>query len=310
MMLRFICKQNIICICVLFLLMLSGLSSYSQSTNFKFFRKNLVECVVIKIDSIGDYYVIDAIESKGNFVTNLQDYDKYQIISKKVNCNVNLLQEKVVYEFNIMHLYPNETNSCQEHLFEKHNGIKIDIDWGFNLYACKELVGRCYDTIGCYYNSFYSSCDSISSFYCQNDSTIISLTIDDSCYDPLWEIDFESNNLSIFIAQGYIKKKKRMDESELINRYISNKRKFIIKKDSISYIGSRLFDETKLETLYNNNQKIVLKGFVYFKYKNYYYFIGSYLDEDNREVKTSGWIRTRYLINFFIFNKNYHAKNY
>jgi len=218
------------------------------------------ECVLVKIDSIGNFYLIN-FQEKNN---------QYKIVSRKtVNTCVNLhVGEK--YKLNLIALFPIIMNQLE---FNHHigGGICINIDWGYNLYEAQEICGLCYET------------DTLKLINCKN---IINK-----------QNRFENGMLYIFFHYLPIDKhgEKEKTFAEFCEKQKANSIQFTLSNIKRIPINSSPLIENDPYLLFTDsiNQKLFI-GKILFEYNNFYYIQGNY--ENNPEFEIYGWIEKKFLI--------------
>ncbi|NCU26069.1 hypothetical protein EOM86_05025 [Candidatus Nomurabacteria bacterium] len=117
--------------CILIFL-LHALFLFGQEQN-SIGKIDSIRCVIVKIDSIGNFYIIDVLSNE----------NKYKIVSRKVHSDCYNLHEGEIYQ---LCLYPTIPDIASHHEHNIGLDTYVEIDWGTNLYVAQELCGLCYQT--------------------------------------------------------------------------------------------------------------------------------------------------------------------
>ncbi len=109
-----------------------ALSQNVKKTNYD----SVINVDIIKIDSIGDIFIIYA----------SADSDRYKIIARKTTCNTKKIEVGRNYKINVYPWFPSSQLSDPGYVYYIGGGEYTNIDWGGSLYSAKELCGLCYDS--------------------------------------------------------------------------------------------------------------------------------------------------------------------
>jgi len=226
-----------------FFFLLHSLFLFGQENDFKE-KKDILRCVVVKIDSIENYYIIDVLSNE----------IKYKILSRKVHSDCYTLYEGGIFDFCI---YPTIPEIASDQVYFFGIDTNIELNWGANLYVAQELCGLCYETDSANLNQ----CKRLVKQQEEFESAIITIyffykTKKSNCSIK----DFYKKNIENampFVLFG----------TKTIPIY------FTPKKGEVKY---ELFNDTI-------NQK-VFYGKVFYQYKNYYLIQGYYNSNINIKI--------------------------
>jgi len=98
---------------------------------------NGIDCIIVKIDSIDNYYLINAKSNE----------KEYKIVSRKVeiDCSNFYIDIGRVYKFNLQ-ASPQLSLNHRDYMHHLGGETFVKIDWGNNLFYADELCGLCYET--------------------------------------------------------------------------------------------------------------------------------------------------------------------
>lgn len=243
-------------ICGLLIILFQTIFLFGQERDLLLFEIESIECTVMEIDSIENFYLI--------YVKSNEE--EYKIVSKKMNNNCSKIHLRETYKLSINPMFPPILNFLDQkyHIGE---GVFIDIDWGNNLYYAKEFCGLCYET------------DSIKIRKC---SKLIEQQnkLENALLNIYFHYDNKKNKHVSFA--DFYKESKKNSSHFITNKTISIP---VYEFPEIGNIIYRLFSESSNEEIFH--------GQVFFKYKNFYFITGYY--DNDREVEILGWVEKKYL---------------
>lgn len=98
-------------------------------------RFDSVECIIMKIDSIDHFYLINVLSGD----------NKYKIVSRKTDNSCYNIHVGSLYNLNLWALQPRSMNPPHER-FHIGRSVFVELDWGHNFYYADELCGLCYES--------------------------------------------------------------------------------------------------------------------------------------------------------------------
>ena len=243
--------KNIYCFLII-LFQTIFLFSQERETLFKI---DSIQCVVIKIDSIENFYLIDIQSNE----------DIYKIISRKMCNTCSNLHIGKMYQLSLYAMFPPTLNFLDQR-YHIGGNVFIEIDWGNNLYHAQELCGLCYET------------DPIKIKKCKR-----LINQQDA---------FENAMLYIYFHYD-IKKNKHITFIDFIEKQKVNSIHFTLTKPkSIPVYASPEATDINWELFVDTVKQKNFNGKVLYRYRNFFFIQGYYACDD--EVEIIGWIDKKY----------------